>query len=69
MTKLEEIYVAVLPEMAAHNIEDTPQNRLQFLTGIRDAWLEDGSVSFVKWLYLITIGNEIIRLSNEIASK
>lgn len=69
MTKIDEIYAAVLPDMAANKIADTPQNRLEFLIGVREAWLEDGTVSFVKWLYLITIGNEINRLRNEIASK
>lgn len=69
MTKIDEIYAAVLPAMAHENISDTPQNRLNFLTGVREAWLEDGTVSFEKWLYLMTIGNEIIRLRNEIANQ
>lgn len=65
-TKLDEIYAVVLPEMAASNIPDTPQNRLDFLSGIREAWMEDGSASFEKWLYLMTIGGEILRLRNAI---
>lgn len=67
--KMDEIYETVLPEMAANQIPDTLENRLDFLSGIRDAWLEEPSVSFEKWLYVQAIGNEIYRLHKEIAKK
>lgn len=68
-TKLDEIYAVVLPAMAAKNITDTPKNRLDFLTGMREAWLEDGTVSFEKWLWLMAVGNEILRLRDVVANQ
>ncbi len=62
MTRVEEIYEAVLPEMAAHDIEDTIENRITFLTGLQDAWKEDPEVSFEKTLYMIALSGEIFNL-------
>jgi hypothetical protein len=37
----DEIINALLEEFAAHKFEDTPENRLSGLKGLRDAWRED----------------------------
>ena len=63
MSKIDEIYANVLPEMAAQGIEDTTANRLAFLQGVRDAWMEDDSKSFEKSLYMMAISTEIFKLS------
>lgn len=65
-TKLEEIYEAVLPEMEAHGIEDTDANRHAFLSGMRDAWVEDPFKSIEKTLYVVAINLEIARLAAKI---
>ena len=55
MTKIEEIYEAVLPEMDANKIEDTTENRLIFLEGLyRDGKKIVISVLkklFIRWHY------------------
>lgn len=43
MTRIEEIYEAVLPEMKANGIEDTPANRHDVLKGLLAGWMEDSS--------------------------
>ncbi len=63
MTKIEEIYEYVLPEMEAHDIEDTPENRYAFLLGLQAAWREDESFSIEKLAYQIELIIEIMRLS------
>lgn len=63
---IEEIYAAVLPELAANNIEDTTANRLSALTGISAAWQEDKSNSVEKALYQLALSAEIIRLCKEV---
>jgi hypothetical protein len=41
MTRIEEIYAALLPELAENGIEDTPLHRMWALEGLRDGWKED----------------------------
>jgi len=60
---MDEIYDTVLPEMAAHDIEDTIENRHIFLTGLRDGWKEDTDTSTAKSLYMMAINCEILILS------
>lgn len=64
--RLSVIYDKALQEMKANNVEDTTENRYLFLTGMRDAWLEDGDEGSLKALYLITIELEIARLKRAI---
>lgn len=61
-TKIEEIYDAVLPHLAANGIEDTTENRFYALTGIRQAWLEDKDESLEKQLYLMAVTSELLVL-------
>ncbi len=63
MTRIEEIYESVLPEMEAHEIEDTVPNRITFLTGLYDGWREDSDHSFEKTLYMIALRTEICCLT------
>lgn len=63
---IEEIYAAVLPEMELRGIEDTPENRRDFLIGLRNGWMEDEDRSMEKALYLLAVNNEIFRLKIEI---
>lgn len=58
-TRMEEIYEAVLPEMAAHDIEDTTSNRIEFLTGLYDGWNEEPNKSIEQILYMIALSAEI----------
>jgi hypothetical protein len=66
MTKTEEIYEFVLQEMEANDIEDTIENRLAFLEGIREAWSEDSDASVEKALYQIALNSEIMILKMRI---
>lgn len=67
MSKLmDEIYEAVLPEMKSHGIEDTTENRLIFLTGVKEAWMEDADKSHEKMRYMMAISFEIIHLDEKI---
>ena len=67
MTRIEEIYDAILTEMARLEIEDTPQNRLDMLTGLYEGWQEDESSSFEKSLYMIALATEIAVLQVRVA--
>lgn len=63
MTRIEEIYAEVLPMlMESNGIEDTPQNRLSALEGLRDAWKEDNDDSIEKTLYMVALNAEIFAL-------
>jgi len=63
MSLIEEIYAAVLPEMKANDIEDTVENRIIFLTGLRNSWLEENDDwGTTKGFYLMSLTNEIVRL-------
>ncbi len=62
MTRIEEIYETVLPEMKAQNIEDTTEHRLWFLQGLKDGWLEDEDTSVEKSFYVLAVTLEILRL-------
>jgi len=62
MTKIEEIYAMLLPELEANDIEDTTEHRLWALEGLRDAWLEDSETIFEKTLYMLAINGEIFVL-------
>ena len=59
---MEEIYEAVLPEMAENDIEDTTANRAIFLEGLFDAWREDSDDSIEKSLYMMALNAEIMSL-------
>lgn len=65
-SKIDEIYAAVLPEMAEKGIEDTLENRHAFLTGLKDGWLEDEEESLEKSLYVLSITMEIAMLQLKI---
>jgi len=62
MTRIEEIYEFVLPEMASNGIEDTTENRLAFLEGLRDGWKEDPDKSIEKTFYQLALNGEIFGL-------
>lgn len=55
MSRIDEITQKMMEEFEIHKIEDTPENRISFLTGVRDAWREDTSSSLEKTLYMFTI--------------
>jgi len=46
---------AVTAEMAANDIEDTPEHRYAFLQGLQEAWNEDSNTSIEKSLYQIAL--------------
>jgi hypothetical protein len=70
-TKIEQIYEAVLPELAAAGFEDTLLNRYHALQGLREAWREDvetdPDVVFEKVLWMIALDGEILILSMKLA--
>lgn len=61
--RIEKIYAAVLPHMAANGIEDTPENRFYALTGVKQGWLEDEDKSPEKEAFLAAISSEILALT------
>ena len=68
MSKIDEIYEAILPEMAAHDLEDTTEHRLWFLEGLRDGWREDDSDACIeKGLYVMTVTLEMMSLRIQLA--
>lgn len=69
MAMIEEIYEEVLPYMRANGIEDTPVNRIGFLRGVRDAWLEDDTFHPQKPYYIMAITLEIERLKVQMLSR
>ncbi len=66
MTRIEEIYEFMLPEMKKNNIEDTTENRLLFLQGLQDAWNEDPEASLEKVFYKLAVQSEIALLMLEV---
>lgn len=62
MTKIEEILEAVLQEMEDNNIDNTIENRLSMLEGVRNSWREDSDTSLEKALYMIALQTEITKL-------
>ena len=67
MTRIEEIYKFVLQEMKDNNIDDTPQNRVEFLQGLHDSWEEDEEVNLEKSFYMLAVQTEIFRLELELS--
>ena len=67
MTRIEEIYKFVLQEMKDNNIDDTPQNRVEFLQGLYDSWEEDEEVNLEKTFYMLALQTEIFRLELELS--
>jgi hypothetical protein len=62
MSHIQEVYDFVLPELAAHDIEDTVENRIYALQGLLDAWTEDPERSFAKQMYMHAVSFEISML-------
>lgn len=66
--KVAEINKFMLDEFKANGFKDTTDNRISFLQGLRDGWIEDGSgglnseQAFERSLYLLAITGEISRL-------
>ena len=56
----DEIPVAMLDTFREEGIEDTNENRRDFLLGIQDAWNEDQDNSFEKFLYQMTLSTMIL---------
>lgn len=54
------IYLTVLPQMEEAQIPDTNENRISFLTGVREAWEEMGEPEAEPWIAALNI--ELIRL-------
>jgi hypothetical protein len=67
MTRIEEIYEFALPEMKENNIDDTPQNRVEFLQGLYDSWEEDEDVSLEKTFYMLALQVELFRLELDLS--
>lgn len=70
MNRQTVIEEKMLEEFKLHSIEDTPQNRIEFLTGIQEAWNEDETISFEKSLYKMAlsfmIGMEKFKLNHKL---
>jgi hypothetical protein len=67
MLKTKEIETAMLNELRLHGFEDSPENRLDFLLGLRDGWREDTSKSLEKSLYMLALELMISRLMLKVA--
>ena len=66
-TRGEIIEEAMVQEMTEQGIDDTPENRLAFLTGLQEGWREDPSTSLEKSMYLVTISLMITRYRIKVA--
>jgi hypothetical protein len=64
LSKIDEIYDAILPEIEKAGYEDTTENRIQALTGLRDAWMEDFELEAVLWI--MAVNSEIFKLELEL---
>lgn len=51
----DEINEFMLSEMKKHGIEPTPELRLAFLEGLRDAWNEDEETNTEKVFYQLAL--------------
>ena len=67
--KIATITSGMLQEFKLTGIRDTTQNRLDFLTGMREAWREDETRSFEKSAWMIAISMEIGRLRRVLATQ
>lgn len=56
----DEITVAMLDTFREEGIEDTNENRRDFLLGIQDAWNEDQDNNPEKFLYQMTLSTMIL---------
>lgn len=69
MSAIEDIYNFALPQLEEHGFEDTPENRLAILEGMRDT-MEEVPASpeelLGKSLYMFAITNEILLLKCKI---
>ena len=59
---IQDIYDEALPEMAKNGIEDTPENRIAFLTGMMEAWEEDPAENPLKTMWVFALSVELTRL-------
>lgn len=62
-TRTEEITEAAQAEMDRLDIDYTTENRIGFLSGMRDSWLADPEQSLDKTLYIAAVSGEISRLT------
>lgn len=64
--KVEEINTFMLAQFTEQGFEDTTDNRIAFLEGLRDAWREDvpepDEDLLGKALYMMALSGEIARL-------
>jgi len=68
MTKIEEIYKVVLPEMEEAGLEDTLANRYAFLKIVRESWPEQPFTP-ERALYYWELDREIYRLNKMATEK
>lgn len=54
-TRGEEITEFMVTSLKEGGFEDTPENRLAFLTGLKQAWDEDTDSSIEKSLYMLAL--------------
>lgn len=63
VTKIDQVFVELVkPELIARKLPDTPANRITIYTEMGELLMEEGVHSFERMLYLMMIGNEILRL-------
>jgi len=67
MTRLEEILEVMLDVFESEGFEDTDENRLAFLTGIRDVWSADTDDNPEKTAYMLELTLAIALLQIDIA--
>lgn len=65
-TEIAEITSRMLLEFTIYRIEDTLDNRVAFLEGLRQAWIEDTSKSPEKVQYQRALQFEINRINADI---
>lgn len=66
MTRSEEINEFMLTTLKEHGIEATAENRLAFLQGMQDEWLEVSDPPLEQILYMSALSSEIFKLRMEL---
>jgi hypothetical protein len=61
--KMETIYETLLPYMAENDIEDTTENRISALQGLRDAWMEDDDRPLEAHVWIMAVNMELVHLA------
>jgi hypothetical protein len=67
--RVKEIRDFMLTELDNMGAEATDENQFYFLTGLRDAWIEDQDNNLEKSLYQLALAGEMARIEAKLRQK